>query len=163
MKNILSITLIASTTALMMIGCSSTTIISSTPEGAKLYLNEEYMGTTPYSYTDTKIVGAQNTVRLEKDGYQVLKTSFKRNEEVCVGAIIGGCFFLVPFFWTMEYKPYHDYELTPLRAPESVSTPIETVKKSSIERLKELKEMLDQNLITQEEYDAAKEKILNLD
>lgn len=52
--------------------CSSTTLIQSEPSGAKLYMNGEYMGVTPFSYSDTKIVGSSTEIRLEKEGYEPL-------------------------------------------------------------------------------------------
>lgn len=94
--------------------CSSTTLIQSNPSGAKVYLNGEYVGETPYTHTDTKIVGSVNMLRLEKEGYETLNATFSRSEEVDVGAIIGGLFIWVPFLWTMKYKPVHTYELKPL-------------------------------------------------
>jgi len=96
---------------LIFASCASTTIIQSDPSGAKLYLNGESVGTTPYTHEDTKIIGSTTTVRLTMDGYEDFIASFSRNEEVDVGAIIGGIFFLFPFLWTMKYKPYHNYEL----------------------------------------------------
>ncbi len=94
--------------------CSSTTLIQSEPSGAKLYMNGEYMGVTPFSYSDTKIVGSSTEIRLEKEGYEPLYTMMSRDETADVGAIIGGVFFLFPFLWTMKYKPTHNYELIPL-------------------------------------------------
>ena len=47
--------------------CSSTTQIVSIPPEAKLYINGEYYGETPYLYTDTKIVGSTNIVNLKKE------------------------------------------------------------------------------------------------
>lgn len=108
------------TVSLLMAGvmlfasCSSTTLIESRPSGAKVYLNGEYVGETPYSHSDTKIVGSATAVRLEKEGYETFNTSFSRNENADVGAIIGGIFFLFPFLWTMKYKPVRTYELRPL-------------------------------------------------
>ena len=100
--------------SVLISGCASTTIIHSIPEGVKVYLNEEFAGTTPYLHSDTKIVGSTTRVRLEKEGYETLHTSFSRDEEVDAGAIIGGIFVLVPFLWTMKYKPAHTYELVSL-------------------------------------------------
>ncbi len=91
--------------------CSSTTVINTKPKGAKIYLNDEYAGTTPYTHKDTKIIGSTTHVRLEKEGYEDFITSFSRDEKTDVGAIIGGLFFLVPFLWTMEYKPTRTYEM----------------------------------------------------
>ncbi len=100
--------------SVLLSGCASTTMIHSNHDGAKVYLNEELAGTTPYLHSDTKIVGSTTRVRLEKEGYESLGTSFTRNEEVDAGAIIAGIFIWVPFLWTMKYKPAHTYELLPL-------------------------------------------------
>ncbi len=136
--------------------CSSTTLISSAPSGAEVYLNGEKMGKTPYSHTDTKIVGTCTTLRLEKEGYETFTTVFCRNEEADVGAIIGGVLFLFPFLWTMKYKPGRLYELEP-----SVEASNETIiDDSKRQKLLELKEMYDDGLINKEEYDAERKKIL---
>lgn len=97
-------------------GCSSTTIINSEPSSAAVYLNGERVGTTPYVYTDTKIVGSTNVVVLKKEGYENFTTSFSRNDNVNVGAVIGGVLVLVPFLWVMDYKPNYLYEMVPLKA-----------------------------------------------
>src|SRR5690606_25314065 len=146
--------------------CASTTMIQSTPDGAKLYLNGDSVGTTPYSHRDTKIVGSTNTVRLEKEGYETLNTSFSRNEEADVGAIIGGILVLIPFLWTMKYKPVHNYEMIPLsnNEPQEVNTQSQdTESESKAYRLRELKALLDDKIITQEEFESEKQKILEVD
>ncbi len=114
MKSLLCITLAISISA-----CASTTVINSEPNGAAVYLNGEKVGLTPYTHTDTKIVGSTNTVLLKKEGYQDFSAAFSRNEDVNVGAIIGGFFVLVPFLWTMDYKPSHSYEMVPLKSAAS--------------------------------------------
>lgn len=99
-----------------LVGCASTTVINSEPSGAALYLNGEKVGVTPYIHSDTKIIGSTNVVMLKKEGYQDFNAAFSRNEEVNLGAIIGGLFVLFPFIWTMDYKPSHSYEMVPLKA-----------------------------------------------
>ena len=91
--------------------CASTTMIQSNPSEAKVYLDGESVGSTPYTMRDTKIVGSTTTVVLKKEGYEDFVTSISRNEEVDAGAIIGGIFLLFPFLWTMKYKPIHNYDL----------------------------------------------------
>ena len=91
--------------------CASSTMIQSNPSEAKVYLDGESVGSTPYTMRDTKIVGSTTTVVLKKEGYEDFVTSISRNEEVDAGAIIGGIFLLFPFLWTMKYKPIHNYEL----------------------------------------------------
>lgn len=153
----------------LLSSCASTTMIQSSPAGAKVYLNDEAVGVTPYRHTDTEIVGSTTTVRLEKEGYQTLTTSFSRDEEVDVGAIVGGLFVMVPFLWTMKYKPVHSYELVPATAtmpaaapatPAPVAAPTAVAPRSRAERLREVKKLLDEKILTQAEYEKEKQRIL---
>lgn len=161
-------------TSIFIASCSSTTSIQSEPKGAKLYMDNQPVGTTPYIYSDTKIAGTCTSIRLEKDGYVPFHTTLCRDEEADIGAIVGGVFFLFPFLWTMKYHPMHIYELTPLDdttievSPAIISAP--HIKgeqprtaplKSKTDRLREMKELLDEGILTQEEYDIEKQKILN--
>lgn len=149
--------------AVLLTGCVSTTLIQSNPAGAKVYLNGEPMGNTPYTHQDTKIVGSTTTVKLLKDGYEPFTTSFSRDEEVDAGAIIGGIFTLVPFLWTMKYKPAHMYELVPVAGneqPKVLIQPGQNQAKSKADKLREYKQLLDEKAITKEEYENLKKKVL---
>lgn len=152
--------------SILLSGCASTTVIQSTPAGARVYLNDIPVGTTPYTHRDTRIVGTSTSLTLEKEGYDPFYTSFSRNEEVDIGAVIGGIFFVVPFLWVMKYKPTHTYELAARAGNEPVpATSIEKqqqnqTKSTKVERLRELKQLLDEQLITREEYEEEKKKIL---
>jgi len=151
--------------SILFAGCASSTMIKSIPSGAKVFIDGEPVGTTPYLYSDTKIVGSVVNVDIKKDGFKPLYTSFTRTEEVNGGAIVGGIFFLFPFLWTMDYKPVHIYELEPL-TEQVVTDSIVSDNQSSvtdspkIQKLRELKKMLDEKLITKEEYEKQKAKIL---
>ncbi len=149
--------------SLLFASCASTTTIQSNPSGAKVYLNGEAVGTTPYTHTDTKIVGSVTDVKLEKEGYETLNTSFSRSERADVGAIIGGVLVLVPFLWTMKYNPTRTYELIPLSGNQQSKSKVQAPQnqqKSKAERLVELKELLDKKVITQEEFEKEKKKVL---
>lgn len=99
--------------AFFLVSCSSSTILNSEPSGAKIYVNESLRGTTPYPYSDTKIVGSSTRIKLVKEGYEDFHTIISRNEQVNVGAIIGGLFLLFPFLWTMDYADSYNWELVP--------------------------------------------------
>lgn len=146
-------------TSLLLASCSSSTVINSSPSGAKVYLNGEAVGTTPYTHSDTKIVGATTTVKLEKEGYEQMNTSFSRSEKADVGAIIGGVFVLVPFLWTMKYKPTRTFELEPTSGTNAQES--STSFKSKNDQLRDLKKLLDEKIITTDEYETEKKKILN--
>ena len=143
---------------IMFSSCASTTWIKSEPNNAKLYINDEHVGETPYSYSDTRIWGTTNSVRIEKEGYKTFNTTFTRNEEVDILPAIGGIFFLPLFFWTMKYKNSHNYELSPLVDNQNVSN--SPNKKDKVQQLLELKKLLDAGVLTKEEFDKEKKKIL---
>jgi len=78
-----------------------------------------------------------------------------------VGAIIGGILVLVPFLWALGYKNQRLYELDPVVAEQEVIVPeAQPVEKSKADKIRELKKLLDDGLITEEEYKAAKRQIL---
>ncbi|MDP4275993.1 MAG: PEGA domain-containing protein [Bacteroidota bacterium] len=156
---IVSLLLVAT---ILFAGCSSTTLIQSTPSKAKLYLDGEYVGETPYYHRDTKIVGSSMMVKLEKEGFKPIVTTITKDEEVDVPAVIGGLFFAVPFLWTMKYQPVHSYELQALDAA-SVTEPqkVQGIQKSKVDSLRDLKKLLDDKIITQDEFEKEKTKILN--
>ena len=87
---------------MLFASCSSTTMIQSKPDKAKVYIDGAYVGETPYLHSDTKIVGSSMVVRLEKEGFSPLVTTITKDEEINIGAIIGGLFVAVPFLWTMQ-------------------------------------------------------------
>jgi hypothetical protein len=78
-----------------------------------VFIDGAMVGTTPYTMSDTHIVGTSTNIRLEYPGYAPTDVSIKRSEEFDVVACIGGVFLLVPFLWIMGYKPDHNYELQP--------------------------------------------------
>ena len=148
--------------AILFSSCVSSTMIQSIPSGATVYLAGENVGVTPYSHEDTKIVGSTTPIKLEKEGYETFNTILSRNEEADIGAIIGGLFIIVPYLWTLKYKPTHTYELTPSDTDNqtNISTQENQITKSKVEALRELKKLLDEKIITQEEYDNEKKKVL---
>jgi hypothetical protein len=105
--------LICAVTLAAFAGCASTTTIQSQPPGARVLLNGAVVGNTPYTMTDTKIVGSATQVRLEYPGYQPVDAVVTRNEELDVLALVGGIFLLVPFLWIMKYRSTHMFALQP--------------------------------------------------
>ncbi|MCE1155883.1 MAG: PEGA domain-containing protein [Bacteroidales bacterium] len=143
----------------MLSSCASTTLIQTIPSGAKVYIDGSPVGPTPYSLRDSKITGSATSVRIEAEGYETFHTVITKDEEVNVGAIVGGVFFLIPFLWTMQYKPVHTYELQPLKT--EASAPATDSKSTAVaEKLRDLKKLLDEGIITQEEFEKAKAKVL---
>ena len=82
-----------------------------------MFLDGAYVGVTPYTMSDTKIVGSSTQVRIEAPGYAPANVAIHRSEEFDVTACIGGVFLLVPFLWIMGYRAEHSIELTPGYGP----------------------------------------------
>jgi hypothetical protein len=146
--------------AVLFSSCSSTTVLQSMPTGARVYVDGQAVGTTPYRHSDTKIVGSTTSVRMEQEGFETVNTSFSRDEQADVGAIVGGVFLLVPFLWTMKYNPVHSYELKPLGATQQPGPVVAPSGKSRAERLRENKKLLDEKVLTPQEYEKEKQRIL---
>lgn len=140
-------------------GCVSTTLIESSPTGAALYLNEVLVGRTPYKHSDKEIIFTETKVRLELEGYQILDTAFKKDEALNPKVLLGGCITPIPYLWIMKYHPVHFYTLTPLVSQQEQkqdSIPLRT----PADQLRELKQLFEENLISEEEFQKAKAKIL---
>ena len=108
-----SFPIVAVATLAAFVGCASSTLIQSQPTGARVTINGAVVGSTPYTMTDTKIVGSSTQLHLEYPGYQPLDVSIVRNEELDALALIGGICLLVPFLWVMKYQPSHTFQLQP--------------------------------------------------
>ncbi len=116
-------------------------------------------GITPYSYSDTKIVGSTTSIKLTLDGYSDFNGVLTRSERVDVGALIGGIFVLVPFLWIMDYDPDHTYELSPSGMTNS---PEMNDQVSSLQtKLENLKKMHDNGTLTDDEYQTLRKKAID--
>lgn len=97
-------------TTLLLVSCSSATLITTNDKDAKIYVDGQYAGKGQYTHIDSKIVGSTTMVLLKKDGCEDIPYSFSRNEKLDVGACAGGIFLLVPFLWIQKYKAVHDFK-----------------------------------------------------
>lgn len=114
LNTFLRITILGIISVLFLSACTSMTQIQTVPPGAKIYINDEFGGETPYTLTDTKIIGSTTAIRLEKSGYKPLTTFIQRTEEFDAGPVVCGFLFTpVWWLWAMKYKPVHLYELVP--------------------------------------------------
>ncbi len=102
-----------STVFFLFFGCASTTLIKSDLPGARLQVDGQSVGETPYFYTDKAIAGAVKTVTLRKEGYKDINGLIRR-EKLSVPALIGGIFLIVPFVWILEYPSEYNFEMEKL-------------------------------------------------
>jgi len=97
-----------------LFGCASATTINSIPSGAKLYLDQEYKGETPYTHTDRSILLTKRSVTLKTGGYQNFNAEIKRSE-LDVGALIGTIFLTIPVLWILKYPSQYIFEMEELK------------------------------------------------
>ena len=166
-------------TTLLFSSCASSTLIQSYPSGARVYVNGQERGLTPYWHTDHKMIGAVTNIDILKDGYEPLYTYIERTEQVNAGAIIGGLFCWPLLAWSMQYDQTHNFELKPLApsaqiapqqdaillSPQPIantqgSAQVQNTATTKIQKLRELKQMLDENLINKEDFEKQKQRIL---
>jgi hypothetical protein len=108
-----SFPLLSGVTLCAFAGCASSTVLQSQPPGARVAINGAVVGNTPYTLTDTKIVGSSTPIHFEYPGYAPLDVTLSRTEELDVLPLILGIFILVPLLWVMKYQSTHVYQLQP--------------------------------------------------
>ena len=158
---------------LLLLSCASTTYIKTFPSGANVYEGDALMGVTPYMHWDREATGPENagkTFTLRKQGYADKTIAIKKDV-----LNIPRLFFPAPIFslpWAYDYKEEYYYELEPIgkrRAPypHKMTNPRSGVEvegqpySESSRKLRELKKLRDEGLLTDEEYEMKREEIID--
>ena len=142
---------------ILLISCTSSTRFVSDPPGAVVYMNGQAVGETPYVHEDSKISFSKTLVTLEKEGYEDENIVLRKDEEVDMGAVVGGIFFQWPFIWTFGYMPEHYYVLSP---EVSIVENENGISQKQMDQLSDLNEMYKDGIIDDREFDRLKAKIL---
>ena len=131
-------------------GCAEVALIESRPSGAKVYVDDEYRGMTPYEFTVPKseVTTRQRSYRIELDGYEPAEGYLSTG---VAGGRVTGCVFTIGILCaarSMHYFLPVDVDLTPraVAAPRGASNP------NIADRLQRLQEAHDKHLISEEEY-----------
>jgi len=104
MKKMIVVLLIVS-----LVGCTTLTTIQTDPSGAKLYINDEPKGTTPYVGELSNFVFNTYNIRIELDGYFPLYVRLQK--EAKAGPIVGGFFLFIPWLWVAGPRPAYYFPL----------------------------------------------------
>lgn len=155
--------------SILVTSCMSSSVIQSSTANTKVYIDGEYAGTAPVTMKNTKVVSSCTDIRLEKDGYETQTAQICRDEEVDLAPAVAGFCIAIPWLWSFKYYPSHYYEMrknddviAPNKPNPEIISPKPEAEKTKAEKLKELKNLFEQGLITEEEYKKAKAEILNL-
>jgi hypothetical protein len=105
-----------------LFGCASTTIIKSKPSGAKVYLDGEIKGETPYTYTSAGIWGTKKMVVLKKEDYKESVQQIKKDQVNWVTVIIGALVFYPLLLWGADFPTEYTFEMEKLESKPSDQT-----------------------------------------
>jgi len=106
-----------------LLGCSSTTVIKSKPSRAKVYLNGEIKGETPYTYTSAGIWGTKKMVVLKKEDYKESVQQIKKDHVNWVTVIIGALVFYPLLLWGADFPTEYTFEMEKLESKPSDQIP----------------------------------------
>ena len=99
--------------ALLAAGCTSTTVVSSSPDRAQVILDGAPRGETPYTLSEQVNAGTRHQLTLKKAGYKDLNT-FIAADQWNVGKVIISAIFCLPcLFFSSEYPPGYNFTLQP--------------------------------------------------
>lgn len=161
---------------LLLISCSSTTYIKSLPSGAQIYEGDAFMGVTPYRHWDIDSSDPGNpdytgrTFTLKKEGYRDKEINIKRNV-----LNVPRLFFPAPIFslpWAYDYPGEYYFELESLRnnkerylrnmsGKQGKNTEDGKTYGSASKKLRELRELYNEGLLTEDEYEEKRQAIID--
>ncbi len=99
--------------------CTSTTVVNSRPQGARVYIDGAFIGEAPATHSDTVTATTKNLVKLELPGYKQTNGIIAADQWVTskvVFSVICGAFTLiglVGLLWSTEYRPSYEFTLAP--------------------------------------------------
>ena len=105
--------------ALLCLGCGESALLRSRPPGAKVWVNDKYIGTTPVDYFCPRAEFSQpQRYRLELDGYQPSQGELSRH--IHPGRIIAASFsagISMIFKRPVGFRDRYDFALVPALPP----------------------------------------------
>ena len=154
--------------ALHAVGCAEQTMVRTSPPGASLHVDGRFIGVTPVQYRVPERRYSQHTTyRIEHPGYEPLEGEFQTY--VTPGRIIGGILGLgIPFAFRgpTAFHKVHDFQMQPAHAsnrpvvPAAATTADPSVDATATGKLREIRDLYDRGLISDEEYRAARARVL---
>lgn len=165
---VLAVIMISTSCATLFTGTRQNVSIDSNPQGADIIIDGQKMGTTPAKIKvdrelDALLYGGKE-IQFELEGYK--KIGYELDARLNSVAIIN---FFNPVFWGIDivtgavtkYDNYYNFQLRPLKFNNTQSITESNMEK--YKKLVQLKKLLEDGVITQEEFDKEKAKILKED
>ncbi len=90
--------------------CSHTCMLASKPEGAKVWVNDNYRGETPVTYTTRSGTPQALYVKIEKPGYKTQNVTIEKSyrADLSLLLLIPG---IVPYFFSARLEDKYEFNL----------------------------------------------------
>ena len=91
--------------------CSHRVTINSNPTGARVYVDNQFVGVTPASFVEKSGLAKEYQIRLEREGYRTVTAHEKRGVNVvyAIFAVLFTCG--AGLLWSFELEDHYDYSL----------------------------------------------------
>jgi hypothetical protein len=157
-------------------GCAEQTLIRTSPPDASVMINGKFIGVTPVLYrVPESEFHPHTTYQIARDGYEPIEGEL--NTYVTPGRIVGGIFTLgIPFIFrgATAFAKVHDFQLQPVARATvpavpaepppppsgSATVPLPSTSDPAASKLRQLQDLYDRGLISEEEYRSARSRIV---
>lgn len=95
--------------------CTSSTVISSRPTGANVYVDGMDIGPSPAQWSSTVWAGTKNNVRLTLPGYSDAQSIISADQWSVGRVVVSVLCFLPGLLWSTDYRPSYEFALQPLQ------------------------------------------------
>jgi hypothetical protein len=100
--------------AISATGCVQNTIFNTDPDGAEMWINGQYMGTTPVSFRSRSGLPDSFTLKISKDGYETIQAmpvdKVLRADATLLLLVLA----IVPYFFTARLEDQYTFKLKAL-------------------------------------------------
>jgi len=91
-------------------GCNHRVSVNSNPPGARAYVDQQFVGVTPTTFSETSGFGKEYEIRLEKDGYRTL--TVKEKQRANLGYLLLSILTCgIGVLWSFTLEDRYDYSL----------------------------------------------------
>jgi hypothetical protein len=106
----------------LMFGCTTSTRFNTKPEGAKIFINGDYIGDSPITLDDTKSLPSRYHVQIRHEGYKELDMYLDKRADYLTMALSAIPYFAPLLFWGYTLDNKYKFDLSSLKIDKDTST-----------------------------------------
>jgi hypothetical protein len=93
----------------LLAGCTSSSVLMTVDEGARVYKGDKFIGVTPYEFWDRDISGTETQFTLKKEGYKERTVTVKK-DVLYIHRLFAPPIFALPWLFGYEVSYYYELE-----------------------------------------------------